>query len=394
MTVEAMTGYTATIISPGVESLVFSDRSYTFDNLGSFTGHSYVHMSNEDKHTHNTHVQMKLRFDAPTVVYIVKLDTHPLPWLASEGWVKSSLTGVSYSGIHQTRHTEWDEELLTENHYGSGEVYEKVFPAGAVELRGNNGGDGSYLIFVANPAHTPTPPVVDLWRPVLGSENGERVKCNNNVDMVYVADQTACQMLAIANGHPFYSFRHNGQGAGHKCMSSAHCDDHLTERTNEWHIYSSAPPEPVVTDTPGWNNNHGYTCGQYAANGWCANGRFSSGQEWTGQAGFTSSTCVGHGNANCGIVYNFPGENCVACGKGSSTPPAVTDTPGWNNNHGYTCGQYAANGWCSNGAFTPGLEWTGQAGFTSSTCVGHGNANCGIVYNFPGQNCVVCGKGA
>jgi hypothetical protein len=45
--------------------------------------------------------------------------------------------------------------------------------------------------------------------------------------------------LAINNGHPFYSFRHNGESSGHKCMSSAHCNDHLTDRTNEWHIYSA-----------------------------------------------------------------------------------------------------------------------------------------------------------
>jgi hypothetical protein len=198
-------------------------------------------MSNDDKNTFGTHVQMKLRFDAPTVVYIVKLDTHQLSWLATGSWARSSLTGVSYSGVHQTRHTEWAEELLVENHYGPGEVYEKLFPAGAFEMPGNNAGDGSYLVFVANPSHRPTPPVGDLWRPVLGSENGERVKCNDNVDMVYVADQAACQMLAISNGHPFYSFRHNGEGSGHKCMSSAHCDDHMTERNNEWHIYSSAP---------------------------------------------------------------------------------------------------------------------------------------------------------
>merc|ERR1719446_52914 len=179
---------------------------------------------------------MKLRFTSPTVVYVVKLDDTHLEWLDLEGWAMSSLTGVSYSGIRETRHTDWSGEVHVDQ-YGPGAVYEKSFPAGAVELRGNNGGDGSYLVFLANPNSAPTPPVGDLWEPVLGSENGLRVKCNNNVDLIWVADQEACQHHAISQGHPFYSFRHNGESNGHKCMSSAHCDDHLTERTNEWHIY-------------------------------------------------------------------------------------------------------------------------------------------------------------
>jgi len=239
VTVEAMTGFTATVVTPGLEESVFTDRTYVFDSLGSFSGYSYVRMSNEDKHIRNSHVQMKLRFTQPTVVYVVKLDDTELPWLAAEGWVSSSLTGVSYSGIRETRHTDWSG-VVNEDHYGPGEVYEKTFPAGAVELRGNNGGDGSYLIFLAHPTHRPAPPSTGLWQPVLGSENGERVKCNNNVDMIHVADQGACQAHAIANGHPFYSFRHNRAGEGYRCMSSATCNDHLTGRTNEWHIYSNA----------------------------------------------------------------------------------------------------------------------------------------------------------
>jgi len=80
------------------------------------------------------------------------------------------------------------------------------------------------------------------------------VKCNDNVDLVYVADQVACQQLAITNSHPFYSFRHNAEGSGHKCMSSAHCDDHMTGRTNEWHIYAAggaASPSLAIDRFPG-----------------------------------------------------------------------------------------------------------------------------------------------
>jgi len=239
LTLEAYTGFTATIETPAVGSSVFYDRTYTFDSLGSFTGHSFIMMSNEDKHIRHSHVQMKLRLPQPLTVYIAKLDSTPLPWLAAEGWAESSLTGVSYHGVRQTRHTDWSG-VLNEDHYGPGAVWQKTFTAGAIELRGNGGGDGSYVMFVAHPSNAPTPPVTEgLWEPVLGSENGERVKCNSNVNMEYVADQAACQQLAINNGHPFYSFRHNGESSGHKCMSSSHCDDHLTERTNEWHIYAA-----------------------------------------------------------------------------------------------------------------------------------------------------------
>jgi deleted-in-malignant-brain-tumors protein 1 len=113
-------------------------------------------------------------------------------------------------------------------------VWQKTFTAGTVEMRGNNGGDGSYLIFLANPAHLPSSSLT-LWSRHLPASG--RVKCNNNVDMQYVADQAACQQLAVDNGHPFYSFRHNGEGRGHKCMSSATCDSPLTNRNNEWYIY-------------------------------------------------------------------------------------------------------------------------------------------------------------
>lgn len=156
LTLEAMTGFTAIIEKPAIGSEVFYDRTYTFDSLGSFTGYSMVKMSNEDKHIDHDKVQMKLRLTQPTVLYIVKLDNTELEWLAQEEWTHTTLTGVSYHGVRQTRHTEWSGELH-EDHYGPGAVYQKVFTAGTVELRGNNGGDGSYVIFAANPANPAHP---------------------------------------------------------------------------------------------------------------------------------------------------------------------------------------------------------------------------------------------
>merc|ERR550514_434177 len=102
---------------------------------------------------------MKVRLPHPTTIYVAKLDTTELPWLQSEGWTLTHLEGVSYHGVRQTRHTDWSGEL-NEDHYGPGAVYSKIFPAGVVELRGNNGGDGSYIIFAANPAN-PALPIVE-----------------------------------------------------------------------------------------------------------------------------------------------------------------------------------------------------------------------------------------
>jgi hypothetical protein len=155
LTIEAYTGFTATIVTPALNEAVFYDRSYTIRSLGSFTGMSFIKMSNEDKHIRNSHVQMKLRLEQPTTIFVSKLDTTELFWLEAEGWTLTTLEGISYNGVRETRHTDWSGEL-NEDHYGPGQVWEKTFPAGAVELRGNNGGDGSYVMFVSTPAHAPT----------------------------------------------------------------------------------------------------------------------------------------------------------------------------------------------------------------------------------------------
>jgi hypothetical protein len=149
VTLEPATGLTATIETPVLQSQVFTDREYIFDSLGSFTGYSYVKMANDDKQIRHSHVQMKLRLPQPTTIYVAKLDDSTLPWLEQDGWAVSSLEGVSYHGVRQTRHTDWSG-VLTEDHYGPGVVWQKTFTAGIVEMRGNNGGDGSYLIFIAS----------------------------------------------------------------------------------------------------------------------------------------------------------------------------------------------------------------------------------------------------
>ena len=51
------------------------------------------------------------------------------------------------------------------------------------------------------------------------------------------------------------------------------------------------------------------------------------------------------------------------------------DIEGWNNNHGFDCEGYASR-WCQSGAAKPGQEWT-----------------LGSRFNFPEENCCVCGRG-
>eukprot|EP00808_Paulinella_micropora_P021583 g19910.t1 len=115
--------------------------------------------------------------------------------------------------------------------------------------------------------------------------------------------------------------------------------------------------KPACDDTVGWSNGaNGYTCAGYKAQNWCANGWFTAGNDWTG-----------------GSTYNFPENNCCVCGKAR----VCKDTLNWQNGAGYTCAGYASQNWCANGRFTTGAEWTG-----------------GSTYNFPENNCCVCGKPA
>ena len=53
-----------------------------------------------------------------------------------------------------------------------------------------------------------------------------------------------------------------------------------------------------------------------------------------------------------------------------------TDTPNWNNSlYQFDCDYYESAGNCANGDFVSGKEWTG-----------------GKNYNYPEDNCCVCGK--
>merc|ERR1719329_384331 len=41
------------------------------------------------------------------------------------------------------------------------------------------------------------------------------------------------------------------------------------------------------------------------------------------------------------------------------TTPNAVDTPGWSNGSGHSCESYGALGWCADGHFIEGFEWTG-----------------------------------
>jgi hypothetical protein len=155
LTVEATTGFYSTVeTQTQVHSHVFVDRDYTFDSLGSFAGKTFIKMSNDDKYTPESHVQMKLRLPHPMTVYLVLLADHTLPWLTQEGWaLNEDMEGVTYHGRRNTRHKEWSLgqgiiDVLPTDNFSANRIYSKTFPAGLVELRGNSGGDGSYLIFL------------------------------------------------------------------------------------------------------------------------------------------------------------------------------------------------------------------------------------------------------
>jgi hypothetical protein len=151
VTVEATSGRTITVETLETHSSVFHDREYTFDTLGNFQGKTFIKYSNDDKVTDHGKVMTKLRTLEPLTVYIVKLDAHSLPWLAGEGYTETTNSGVEFSGVRNTRDKEWDPSLLSTDHFNAAAVHSKTFPAGTISIPGNNGGDGSFLIFVDRP---------------------------------------------------------------------------------------------------------------------------------------------------------------------------------------------------------------------------------------------------
>jgi len=151
VTLEAKSGRTITVESLQSGTGVFHDREYNFDSLGSFMGKTFIKYSNDDKMIDYEHVMTKIRTVEPVTVFIAMFDHNKPNWLDAQGFTPSGKTGVSFSGVRETRHKEWDPSLLTTDHFDYSVVYSKVFPAGTISIPGNNGGDGSFLIFLDRP---------------------------------------------------------------------------------------------------------------------------------------------------------------------------------------------------------------------------------------------------
>jgi len=162
--VEATSGRQITVEHLQSHTKAFHDREYDFESLGSFSGKTFIKYSNDDKLTDHEHVMTKIRTSAPMTVFVVKMATDSLPWLIGQNYQLTSLSGVSFKGQRvinrgvaateweDTRHKEWDHTLNTEDSYTLSQVYSKTFPAGTISIPGNDGGDGSFLIFVDRPS--------------------------------------------------------------------------------------------------------------------------------------------------------------------------------------------------------------------------------------------------
>merc|ERR1719162_1126988 len=56
--------------------------------------------------------------------------------------------------------------------------------------------------------------------------------------------------------------------AGHACYD-VEFSGFVGHHSNKCHSLSQVE---IEADTPGWDNNYGYTCSSYASKGWCKNG--------------------------------------------------------------------------------------------------------------------------
>jgi len=324
LTIEAITGYTATVEVPTVHSEVFYDRQYTFDSLGSLGGLSYIKMSNEDKHIRHSHVQMKLRLPKPLTIYTVRLTDHELPWLHSDGWTLSTLEGVSYHGVRSTRHTDWSGEL-TEDFFGPGEVWQKTFPAGTVELRGNDGGDGSYLMFVANPSSAPMPATRPIdqaprdWGSVHGIPAWGTLNENWNCGDSYVSQEATsevpCAQACDAAGYSMAAF-----WPATELNSQIHCrcydecsDGHpttLPQRPNRLMQKFYEVPTGWNTISQNWNCGDGDAEPSSSSNAQCAtdcdNAGYGIAAYWPSNMHNERSMCRCYAECNGGRATNLP----------------------------------------------------------------------------------------
>jgi len=187
---EATSGRAVTMERVSTTDSVFFGRDYSFESLGSFEHMNMIKYNNNDKQTDHDHVMMRLRTEEPVTVYIVNKADHGLSWLESEHYHLTAREGVTFGGLHSST----DSELLTRHlhhkewglapgivegaatvgtngnplpaldfasqptHFTASVVHSRSYEAGTINIPGNNGGEGSFLIFVDKAA--PTSPTV------------------------------------------------------------------------------------------------------------------------------------------------------------------------------------------------------------------------------------------
>ena len=103
--------------------------------------------------------------------------------------------------------------ILTKDHFGSTVVCEKTFAADVVSMLGNSGGDGSYLMLIANSTHTPSvqpvlPPTND---PTGKARNLWCAACDLGSMELGGASYTFATCLARCDGHRSMSFQLGGE---------------------------------------------------------------------------------------------------------------------------------------------------------------------------------------
>lgn len=137
-------------------------------------------------------------------------------------------------GSHQFMSLQYGGECFCANSYGNGDQYVQVHDSECsrtVEPCSSNSHNcgGSWRQAIYKIGHWPQILVVPGYS-----------KCNLNEGVQFVDSQAECEAVAVAAGHGFYSFRSNANNNGHKCFSSADCNEPLLgDRTNEWGIYAN-----------------------------------------------------------------------------------------------------------------------------------------------------------
>jgi len=126
-------------VAANVGDQVFTDRNYKFTSVGDYSGCTYIKGANDDKNTAASSTQWTLTVGMPVTVYLdfwggaAHENLGFAQWQA--GWVKASKAGVRFG--------------TSPHFWGPGAVYQKDFPAGTIELEGNQGnGHGTYVAFV------------------------------------------------------------------------------------------------------------------------------------------------------------------------------------------------------------------------------------------------------